>query len=113
LSFGRLGSFFVLDTRQYRTERPCGAANAAPCEGALDPRGTIMGAEQRGWLLRGLDRSQARWNVIPQQVMMANVDRGSGGNHSLRMDAWAGYASERNRLMKFFAERKPRNPVVL
>ena len=112
-SFGRLGSFFVLDTRQYRTERPCGGANAPLCEGALDPRGTIMGAEQRDWLLRGLARSPARWNVIPQQVMMARVDRASGGNHSFRMDAWAGYSRERDRLLKFFAERKPRNPVVL
>jgi alkaline phosphatase D len=112
-SFGRLGSFFVLDTRQYRTKRPCGASNAALCEEALDPRATIMGAEQREWLLRGLDRSPARWNVIPQQVMMAPVDRASGSNHSFRMDAWAGYAVDRNRLMKFFAGRKPRNPVVL
>ena len=83
------------------------------CDEALDPQGTIMGAEQRDWLLGGLDRSAARWNVIPQQVMMARIDRARGGDHSFRMDAWAGFAADRDRLMKFFAERKPRNPVVL
>lgn len=113
LSFGRLGSFFVLDTRQYRTDQPCGAANTALCDGALDPAASIMGGPQRDWLLRGLDRSRAQWNVIPQQVLMARVDRGSPDDHAFHMDSWPGYDAERTRLMKFFADRRPRNPVVL
>jgi phosphodiesterase/alkaline phosphatase D-like protein len=33
-----------------------------------------LGDHQRGWLLDGLDHSQARWNVLAQQVVMAELD---------------------------------------
>lgn len=34
----------------------------------------MTGAEQEEWLLRGLRRSPARWNVIAQQTMFAEFD---------------------------------------
>ena len=75
LTFGNLAEFSVLDTRQYRTDQPCGDGNQPPRPASLDAGATMLGAVQERWLFQGLDRSKARWNVVAQQVMMAQVDR--------------------------------------
>ena len=36
-TYGKLASFFVLDTRQYRTDQACGDGVKAPCPGESDP----------------------------------------------------------------------------
>ena len=73
----------------------------------------MMGARQRTWLMAGLDRSRARWNIIPQQVMMAGVDFSRGAGRRFSMDHWSGYQVERSRFLQFLADRRPRNPIVL
>lgn len=111
--FGKLTDFFVLDTRQYRTDQPCGDRNKPPCPESLDPNNTLLGLDQRNWLMAGLERSESRWNVLAQQVMMARVDRlvGEGVTHS--MDQWPGYEMERRQLLKFIHDREIANAVVL
>jgi alkaline phosphatase D len=113
LAWGRLAEIFVLDTRQYRTDQPCGDGNKPPSPEVLDPNGTLMGAAQRDWLFDGLGRSAGTWNVLAQQVMMARVDRkpGEGVLHS--MDQWPGYEAERRRVLKVLHERKIANPIAL
>jgi alkaline phosphatase D len=113
LSFGRLASFFVLDTRQYRSDQPCGARFGPICDEARDPRTSILGESQERWLFDGLTKSAATWNVIPQQVMMAKVDWGVGADERYATDHWSGYDAARTRLCEFFAGARPRNPVVL
>ena len=113
LSYGRLAQFTVLDTRQYRTDQPCGDRTQPPCEGASDPAATLLGDDQRRWLFDALGGSSAEWNVIPQQVMMAQVDRAPGSDVRYSMDQWPGYAASRDRLLSFLAESRVRNPVVL
>jgi alkaline phosphatase D len=112
-AYGSLASFFVLDTRQYRTDQPCGDGVKAACDGVFDPAATMMGPEQEKWFVDGMTRSRARWNVIPQQVMMAPVDQAPGPERRLAMDQWAGYDAPLTRMMKFFAKHTARNPVVL
>ena len=63
--WGDLASVHVLDTRQYRTDQPCGDGRGA-CDGMFDPAATPLGEAQERWLLDGLDGSAARWNVVPQ-----------------------------------------------
>lgn len=113
LSFGRLAEFFVLDTRQYRTDQPCGDGRKEVCAEALSPDATILGERQRDWLFRGLERSTGKWNVLAQQVMMARVDLEAGPPVMHSMDQWPGYEMDRRRVLKHFAERKISNPVVL
>ena len=113
LEFGRLASFHVLDTRQYRTDQPQGDGTKPPHPVLLDPRGTIMGDTQRAWLFDGLQRSSAAWNVLAQQVMVAPVDRTPGPVVGLSMDKWAGYEFERRRLLRHLRDRRIANPVVL
>lgn len=112
-SFGRLARFAVLDTRQYRTDQPCGDRTKPPCDGASDPAATLLGEDQRRWLFNTLRDSPAEWNVIPQQVMMAQVDRVAGPEVGHSMDQWPGYRASRDRVLRFLAESRVRNPVVL
>lgn len=111
--FGRLADFFVLDTRQYRTDQPCGDGKKPLCDEALDPSNTLLGGRQRKWLFDGLQRSDSQWNILAQQVMMARVDRLPGEAVGYSMDQWPSAEMERRRILKFMHDRKIRNPVVL
>lgn len=113
LEFGGLASFHVLDTRQYRTDQPLGDGLKADNPVLMDPRGTLMGEAQRKWLFDGLDRSQATWNILAQQIMVARMDSGSGDDTRYSMDKWPGYEFERRQLLHHFHEHKTRNPVVI
>lgn len=112
-SYGRLAELMVLDTRQYRTDQPNGDKPSDLNEEALNPKNSLLGATQRGWLQSALIRSPGIWNVLAQQVMMGMVGfpRAEGPRYS--MDQWPGAAAERMGLLQFMAERRVPNPVVL
>ena len=55
LRWGRLATFHLLDTRQYRDDQGCGDGYK-DCPAALDPARSITGAEQEKWLLDGFHR---------------------------------------------------------
>lgn len=112
-SFGSLASFFILDTRQYRSDQPCGDRVQSPCTGTFDSNATLLGRAQERWLIDGLDRSSSGWNILPQQVMMAKVDLDPGPDERYSMDQWPGYEASRVRLLDFLGTRRPNNPVVL
>ncbi|HVX61214.1 MAG TPA: alkaline phosphatase D family protein [Pirellulales bacterium] len=111
--FGRRAEFFVLDTRQYRTDQPCGDGRKEPCEAVYDPQATLLGDRQEQWLVGGLTDSAGRWNVLAQQVMMARVDRGPGDKTAYSMDQWPGYEVCRRRLLKSIHDCGVSNPLVL
>jgi len=113
VTYGRLAQFSVLDTRQFRTDQPCGDHNKPLCDGVFDPQATLLGPIQEKWLCDGLAASPSRWNILAQQVMMARVDRTPGDAVAYSMDQWAGYEVGRKRLLRFFADRQVSNPVVL
>jgi alkaline phosphatase D len=113
LRFGDLAEFSVLDTRQYRSDQPCGDGNKTLCPEAVNPQATMMGAEQERWLFNNLGGSKAVWNVIAQQVMIARWDSGPGEELKLSMDKWCAYPAALNRFLNFLRERRPSNPVVL
>jgi phosphodiesterase/alkaline phosphatase D-like protein len=74
LTWGDLAEFSVLDTRQYRSDFPCGRGEKNRCAAAMDPAVTMTGVAQERWLMQGLERSHARWNVLAQQVLMAQLE---------------------------------------
>jgi alkaline phosphatase D len=112
-SYGRLAEFNVLDTRQYRTDQPCGDGRKPRCPEALSPRATMLGAEQERWLRAGLDRSAATWNVLAQQIFMSEFDAVPGPDATFAMDKWDGYHYARQRLFHYLAARRPSNPVTI
>jgi alkaline phosphatase D len=113
VGFGDLAEFSVLDTRQYRTDQPCGDGNKVPCAAVTDPAATILGDAQESWLTQNLSNSRARWNIIANQVLVARIDNRPGPEETLSMDQWSGYEVCRDRFMKYLHDRKPSNPIVI
>jgi phosphodiesterase/alkaline phosphatase D-like protein len=113
VDFGRLAQFSVLDTRQYRSDQALGDGRKEPTGEVFDPARTMTGPEQERWLLDGLARSKARWNVIAQQTIMAEFDYDLGPTKIVNLDQWDGYPAARSRILDFIAEHRPANPVVL
>jgi len=99
--YGNLAEIDVLDTRQYRSDQPCGDGFTTACREVEAPDATVLGAEQEAWLTRNLQRNQARWNCLAQQIMMMSLDRRTGDEPEriLNMDSWASYEVPRSRLL--------------
>lgn len=114
-SFGNLANFYVLDTRQYRTDQPNGDGKDPINAEALNPKNTLLGKAQKSWLFNSLTKSRTVWNVLAQQVMMGmvNTQRNKDKGAVYSMDQWPGYATERMEVVRFMAEHKISNPVVL
>jgi alkaline phosphatase D len=117
-AWGDLVSFHVLDTRQHRSDQvTCTAAQRLPngyCPGALDPGRAILGEPQRAWLLDGLERSTARWNVLANQVQFAPLDTSADpAARAFSPDGWDGYVADRQRLLDNMAAHPERNHVVI
>jgi alkaline phosphatase D len=113
IGWGDLAAFHVLDTRQQRTDQPCGGELERRCAEAFNPDAEMLGAAQERWLRDGLDRSKARWNIIAQQVAMTQIRVASPFGDLFNMDQWDGYVAARDRLFSFLDERRPSNPVVI
>ena len=107
MHWGRLATFHVIDTRQYRDDQitQCTQADRKPengfyCPGQVEPNRTILGAEQRDWLLKGLaDAPADGWNVLANQVGFAPQDNLAGGGRRFFVDPWDGYVIDRQRIL--------------
>jgi alkaline phosphatase D len=73
----------------------------------------MLGREQELWLDAGLKTSDARWNFITQQTLMAEVDFLAGPKAWFGTDSWDGYPVARRRLLDGVATHRPANPVML
>lgn len=117
-TFGDLAEFHVLDTRQYRSNQPCNDGFQPRCPHAFDSSATMTGAKQEKWLLKGLEQSRSRWNVIAQQTMFAEYNFKITPDLGLfldvfNLDQWDGYVAARHRLLNFLHQRQPSNPVII
>lgn len=101
--FGDLAELNFLDTRQFRSDQPCGDRWGATCPEIRRPNASVLGSEQEAWLHRNLLSRDTRWNVLAQQVMMMSLDRrttpGEVPHKVLNLDSWAGYEVPRQRLL--------------
>lgn len=81
LRWGQLADLFLLDGRQYRDEHVgepiLGLLGLEVMTGDLQAVGrSLLGADQRQWLLDGLDAAQAdgvRWKLVGNPVMIAPI----------------------------------------
>ncbi len=124
--WGRLARIHAIDDRQYRDPEACLPAGrtggsttvmAADCAELRDPRRTLLGAAQEGWLAEGWD-PQRRWNLLAQQTLMARasskpVTPGDPATGRYWTDGWDGYAPARQRLLASALAAKANNLVVL
>jgi alkaline phosphatase D len=115
LEWGGLASISLLDTRQYRDNQPCDVQGdfGPGCPERTDER-SLLGDEQEEWLIDGLATSTARWNVIAQQMAMAELNGLPGSELGFfNFDAWDGYPTARRRILDALADGEVSNPVVL
>ncbi|MFF5081973.1 alkaline phosphatase D family protein [Actinoplanes sp. NPDC000266] len=112
LRWGRLATFHLLDTRQFRDDQACGDGYR-DCAAAADPARSITGPEQERRLLDGFRASTAHWDVLAQQVFFAQRDSDAGPAMVTSMDAWDGYAASRERITRGWVDAGVRNAVVL
>ena len=80
--FGRLAEISLLDGRQYRSRAACygppdhggnRVESDASCPELREPDRSLLGAAQERWLFDGLAHSHTRWNLIAQDVLMAQL----------------------------------------
>jgi alkaline phosphatase D len=112
LGVGRLARFHVLDTRQYRSDQSCGDGIKPACPEWSDPNRVVLGDTQERWLMRGVDQSQARWNIMAQQITFSRIPNPNQPTFQA-MDPWSGYPAARDRLLAWMSERQQKNIVVL
>ena len=122
--FGDLVHLWVLDTRQFRDDQvvedaglpdvPGAGALTAMAGAVLDPERTILGEEQRRWLLDGAGASTARWTAIAQQVFMFGASLVPGADPPVVVaDTWDGYPADRERVLEAFGRNPATDYVVL
>ncbi|WP_331273005.1 alkaline phosphatase D family protein [Motilibacter deserti] len=113
LSWGNLASLHMMDTRQFRSDQACNDGWRAGCGPAEDEARSITGDKQERWLLDGLRRSEATWDILGQQVFFSQRDRVVGAVDEYGMDSWDGYVASRKRILSGFGGSGATNPVVL
>ncbi|MEV8312772.1 alkaline phosphatase D family protein [Streptomyces sp. NPDC059900] len=113
LKWGKLAQFDVLDTRQYRSDQAYGDGSDIPGPESTDPKRTLTGATQERWLIDGWRRSQALWNVVPQQVNFSQRKLDLNPVAKVSMDAWDGYPASRERVLAGAASAGIENLMVL
>ena len=106
---GDLVRFHVLDTRQYRSDQQRGTPFVEQLGDDLqvrnetltnDPGHTMLGAEQREWLIGSVETSNAVWDVLAQQVFMFGGNVIAGAEPPVVVvDTWDGYAGERQTVL--------------
>src|SRR5215470_17216322 len=81
-TFGDLAKISMIDGRQYRSREACykppnhGGGHLETdeiCRERLAEDRSMIGAAQEQWLYEGLASSRARWNIIAQDVLMAQL----------------------------------------
>lgn len=107
IKYGDLANLYMLDTRIEARDLQAQTGNVVEM---ADSTRRLIGDTQFNWLVNEMQSSQAKWNVLGQQVMMAPLRAGVVG---INTDQWDGYEFERNRVYKAVKDNNIENFVVL
>lgn len=126
LSIGGMVDVVLLDERQFRDPEVAStgpvASDGVDVPEIYDPERTMLGTEQRDWLLDELVASTATWRVIGSQLMFWPWRLSQGGPPTaeithpgsyLNFTQWDGYQAERDTILQALDERGDRNAIVL
>ena len=114
MEWGALMRFWMLDTRQYRSNQACDdGSRKVPCGDWDDPKRQFMGADQERWLEQGLKGTSEQWQVIGNQSMAASIDTAVGPDRSVSMDSWSGYPAAQTRFIDMLGKHAANRSVVL
>jgi alkaline phosphatase D len=122
MGWGTLARFFIVDDRQYRTPQACpppgrrsgsNTVNVADCPQLASPERTMLGRLQEAWLQTAIELTPARWNVLAQQTLMAQLDRLPGPGRMAWTDGWDGYPAARRKLLEWMVKKRTPNPLAI
>lgn len=106
--FGDLIDLYMMDTRFEGREEQNGIDNSMSR--------TMLGNQQRHWFLNSIDSSNAQWQVMAQQVMMAPINVQPIPFLPpiyYSEDSWDGYSAERQKIWDTVLNQNIQNFVVL
>jgi alkaline phosphatase D len=97
---GNLIDIFLIDGRQYRDEMACRPTfnPKDDCYKVAFSEGrTLLGKEQKNWLINNLKNSKSMWKLIANNVMFMDLFK---DNKPLNVDQWDGYYFEKMEILK-------------
>ncbi len=97
---GNLIDIFLIDGRQYRDEMACRPTfnPKDDCYKVAFSEGrTLLGNEQKNWLINNLKNSKSIWKLIANNVMFMDLFK---DNKPLNVDQWDGYYFEKMEILK-------------
>ena len=119
-SYGDLADVIVLDTRhEDRTIQP-----TSLLQPDFNDLRTLLGEEQKAWFFDKLKSSEAKWKIVPQQVMFVPLNVGFSAGaaaatdsvlavESIFLDIWDGYPAERQQIVDTITTNGIDNVVFL
>lgn len=120
---GNLAELLMLETRLTARSQQLAATVPTPFGNGfvqagpfLDPARTLLGEAQEAWLAQRLRTSDARWKLIGQQVMFAQLKLvagtlAAGGGVFVNTDQWDGYQPARDRVYRILEGDGQHPPV--
>ncbi len=112
ISYGNFAELFLLDTRlEGRDKQIYDVKN----DSVYLPERTILGNEQKSWLLEQWKNSKARWKLVGNQVIFSPLYVGHLDEEVENglMDIWDGYPAERLEISRFILDEKISNVIFL
>jgi alkaline phosphatase D len=111
LSFGKLAELFMLDGRlEGRSKQVSEASDPV----RFDSSRSMLGAEQRDWLINEVSASGSKWKLIGNQVIFSAYDYPSKLTaYSKSMDMWEGYPIERDFILDAWHKNNVKDIIIL
>jgi alkaline phosphatase D len=117
--WGQTANLHILDTRQYRDPHVCTPADQGGsrtvtddnCPQRQQAQVSLLGSQQEAWLYQKLESSQAAFNIIGQQSIMAQMRMFASRSvqdqtaNSFWNDSWDGYTQARQRMLQACARK--------
>lgn len=106
--FGRLVELAVTELRMHRSPHPCGEGNfgerqlvlESGCEARHEPQRTLLGQEQKQWLIDTLRDSDAQWRALGLPIPFSPIAIAQTPPTMYEVDHWDGYTAERAELLQ-------------
>ncbi len=108
-SYGDMARLIMLDERlEGRTQQ----VDSLTAPDLNSPDRSMIGAEQMSWFQNELMSSQAKWNIIGNQVIFSYLNWGFPG-FNINLDSWDGYPVEQAAIMDFIKTNELDNVVFV
>ncbi|WP_067727615.1 alkaline phosphatase D family protein [Oceanobacillus damuensis] len=115
VTVGNLVSILLTDERLYRDSHPCGEGQldryfTSGCEGIQQSSRSMLGRPQRDWFLNELKQADSLWKVWGNEVQVTELKL---LQRFFNLDAWDGYAYERDVIAQTVLNNNIENFIAL